>query len=420
VPISTITMRETRHAALQRARQVLDTADAEHRTMTADERDKYDAATREADELRDKIDDAERRNDIEREELLEKSRMEDEHRTSPGPGEPSPVSISADGAEYRTVQPGESYRHCLGHRRSGLSLGKIGIGLATGKWRGAEQEQRAVLSVGLDASGGFSVGTPLSSEIIDLVRNKSAILGNCPTVAMTSNTLRMATWETDPTAEWLQETVAQTASTPTFGAIELQSHTLTALVGMSIELVEDAPNAADQLERALTAAIATEFDRAALRGSGAGAEPVGILNTSGITSTASSSFNYDEVLTVISKLWDNNTQPTHAIYSSTVAEALAKLKDGDGAYMQADMPPSAWTSLEHIVSNQAATTELYVGNLNDMVVGIRTGGKLETFRAGSDGTSNAMTQRLVWFRYYMRGDVALLRPASFSVLTGIS
>ena len=104
---------------------------------------------------------------------------------------------------------------------------------------------------------------------------------------------------------------------------------------MSRELFEDdTPVGFAAIENALTTSVAQAVDYAALRGTGTGSEPRGILHTAGINTLAFGGSNgatptdYDFLLDAIGNVWDENGEPTAAIYSSRTATTLAKLKTG--------------------------------------------------------------------------------------------
>ena len=55
-----------------------------------------------------------------------------------------------------------------------LSLGRYLRGIVTGKWRGAEREMQA-MTEGTLGSGGYLLPSPLSTQIIDKVRNQAVL-----------------------------------------------------------------------------------------------------------------------------------------------------------------------------------------------------------------------------------------------------
>lgn len=85
------------------------------------------------------------------------------------------------------------------------------------------------------------------------------------------------------TAAWVAEGAAPAEGALTTGQIALAPKTLTGFQEYSRKLLLQSDPSIDALVRSdLAQVIAIEFDRAAINGSGTGAEPEGILNTSGI------------------------------------------------------------------------------------------------------------------------------------------
>ncbi|MPY86111.1 MAG: phage major capsid protein, partial [Actinophytocola sp.] len=135
-------------------------------------------------------------------------------------------------------------------------------------------------------SAGVIVPTPIAGFVIDRLRNASVVnrLG-ARTVPMTSKTLKVPRITADPTAAWLAEGAT---ITPNDGAMDndvtMTAKRLSAIVKFSDELDEDSDPelAGEVLANSLARAFALELDRAALRGSGTGAEPLGVRNQSGV------------------------------------------------------------------------------------------------------------------------------------------
>ena len=79
--------------------------------------------------------------------------------------------------------------------------------------------------------------------------------------------------------------------------------------------------------------------------------------------------------------------------------------------------------LQKYSSNQIPTdlgegteTAAFMGDWTKLLWGIRTEIRIEATRA----TTDAFRKGQVWIRAYMRGDVALARPAAFVKITGIA
>src|ERR1017187_146309 len=116
----------------------------------------------------------------------------------------------------------------------GPGVGAYVRGLVTGNWRGAE-ELRA-LSEGSLGAGGYTVPTPLSLQVIDLMRSECQVIAaGAISVPMTSSTLKMARLASDVTSYWKAENAPATFTDNTFEQVLLTSHTLTAGTKASVD-----------------------------------------------------------------------------------------------------------------------------------------------------------------------------------------
>ena len=102
-------------------------------------------------------------------------------------------------------------------------------------------------------------------------------------VPMTSDTLNIARLASGPTLAWKLENAAITPGDLVLERVQFTARTLPALVKMSVELQEDSTNIDAVIEKELSASLAAEVDRVALRGSGTPPEPKGIRFQTGVT-----------------------------------------------------------------------------------------------------------------------------------------
>lgn len=315
-----------------------------------------------------------------------------------------------------------------------LSIGKYLRGIITGNWDGADAERRA-LSEGTLAAGGYLVPTELSATVIDKARNKARVIqAGAVTVPMQTQTLKIARVTGDPTAAWKAENAAGTVSDLTFDAITFNAKTLFALVKLSVELFEDAPNVDAVVENALAQALAVELDRAALRGSGVDPEPRGIRNVSGVQlidmgANGGQLTDYSKFSQAVQKIQEANGPDAEAlsvIYAPRTAATLDSKTDNTGQPLQ---PPASFRAMRKFVTNQIPVnltkgtannaTDAYVGDFSQCLIGMRTNLTLEVSRTAADSSSSAFTNAQVWVRAYLRADVQVARPDHFVVINGI-
>lgn len=375
--------------------------------------------------------------------------IEADHARLLGDGSDAPQSGSA---AFVNVKTGEKvYALAHGDRVSGgnvggnsqwqlgggnanrLSVGETVRQLALGE--GGSPEFAANIT-GSDAGGGYLTSETFSRDVLDLARSASVVSrAGALTVPMDTNALHMARLTQDATAYWRQEGEAVTSSDLAFDRVTLRPHTVAAITTLSVELLEDATNAAAIVENSITQALGLALDRAALFGTGAEAEPLGLFNTTGVNAETSvgTPDDYAEVTSAIRQILTAN-------YAGDVS-ALAWLGHPrdfatfDGLTDTTGQPlrPTPWASqlrplstTSFSITEGGAGSSMAIGDFSQMILGMRTSGvRLEVFRDGSvtDGSSvthNALAEMKVHIRAYLRADVAVMRPTWFTKLTGVT
>ena len=225
----------------------------------------------------------------------------------------------------------------------------------------------------------------------------------------------MATLDSDPVATWKRELAPLTATEATFGLIRMVPKTLGVLIGMSQEWIEDSIGGPAAMQAAIANAFSVKLDQAILRGSGA-AEPTGVLNYPNVNKTAlGGNWTYSSLLDLLEDLYDDNcaNDPTACVLSPAGEIYRRKFQDGDANFLSQSATPFADMPFMHTTS--CPSTEIYMGDWSQVVVGIRTQIRVEMLDAGTDGTTNMTVQLGRWLRAYMRCDVAILQPKWFGV-----
>lgn len=329
-------------------------------------------------------------------------------------------------ADYVSAQSGESCE--------GLSLGRGIAALLRGDWRGAEAEKRAMGTTS-NVAGGFFVPDLVSANVIDLVRNRSVLsAAGALTVPMTANNMTMVRVITDPTAAWRAEGATISESDSEFGAILIVPNSVAALCRVNAELLDDVPSFASTLDGMLAAALAQKLDHAGLYGSGVGAEPTGLRNistsdgineismgTNGATPT-----DYDDFLDLIRDVELDNGSPDTVIMSPRTKATLAQIKTGITSDLTKLQAPADFAALRRVVSNQVSITETqgssgvastaFIGGFSNMAIAMRQNIQIEASR--TSGTAFEKNQVMV--RAILRADIAVMRPAMFGRLIGIT
>jgi HK97 family phage major capsid protein len=319
--------------------------------------------------------------------------------------------------------------HGLGDDPERCSLGRMVRGAITGNWQNAELEQRA-LSESVLASGVYLVPTPLAGTMIDRVRNAARVFqAGATTVPMTAQTLKLARLAGGQGVSWKAEGDAVTGTDMTFEPITLSAKTLPVLVKLSVELADDMTEEGSNLiEHEIAQALSLELDRAALRGSGSGtgAEPQGVRNQSGVTITSlgasGATPNWDHVIDGASTVRNANIEPSAILWASRTEQTFGKYKLSTGEYMP---PPPTLAGVSRLTTNQLPVnltvgsssdcSEIMIGRWSDLLVGIRTDLRFEVRVLNERFIDSG--QYGLWA--YLRADVQLAHPASFTVLTGV-
>jgi HK97 family phage major capsid protein len=267
------------------------------------------------------------------------------------------------------------------------------------------------------------VSEAISSQVIDLARNRAVIFrAGASTVPMPTADFGMARVASDPTAAWVPENQAGTEASTGFELVMLRSRKIMVLSRVSLELVQDAPNAPQVIENSMASALALELDRAALRG--VTPAPTGIRNTLGVqTITGVGFIALDDFADAAGAIIAANGPDSGltAIMSPREWTTIDKLKSGDGMPLRG---PASWESMQKLQTNQIPTnlgvgtneSEAYVGAFGDLIVGVRLAMELDISREASD----VFGKYQLLIRAVMRGDVMLARERNFVVLTGIT
>lgn len=145
------------------------------------------------------------------------------------------------------------------------------------------------MQVGVAGDGGNLVATNLlASSFIELLRNRMVVraLGATVLGGLVGN-LAIPSGTAGATGYWVAEGTAVTESTPQFGQVALTPKTLGGMTDVTRKLLlQGSLDVEAWLRGELARTLALEIDRAAIAGSGTGAEPEGILNASGIGDVA--------------------------------------------------------------------------------------------------------------------------------------
>jgi HK97 family phage major capsid protein len=405
-------LRDQRAAVRTAQDGILTRAATEQRDLSPEELAEHTARSVEARELDDRI-----------EQLLADQVAELRAASTRGPGASVPREpvLTREQSVYDWLQ----HRGAFDATEEPLSFDRYVKGLATADWTGASHE-RALAEATIGA-GGALVPAPLSARIIDLARNRTVVFrAGAQTVPMTSQTLALARLTSEGTPAWKSENATITAADMVFDRVTFTARTLVRLITLSVELFEDAdPSSEDVIANAFAGQMAVELDRVALLGTGTPPEPRGVLNQSGITSTAHGAAgsvitNYDWWLDAIGAVRAAGFEPNAHIQAPRSSTSLSKLKETSTlAYLAppAGLLPMLTTKSIPINLTVGASTDtslIFTADWSNLLVGIRT-----DFRLRFLGERYLADNLQYAFLAYLRADVQLAQPTAFAVDTGV-
>lgn len=348
-------------------------------------------------------------------------------------GQPREIHLAADGITWVSSTRAESESYALrsdqslaewaqtrcDNSYSDLSLGRYMRSMICGASN--DTEHRA-LSEGTDSAGGFTVPTILASQLIDRLRASSVtVRAGARTIPLESDSQSIARLASDPVPAFRAENAAIAESDPTFESVTLTPRSLAVMTKISRELYEDSLNLETELPRILATAMAKEMDRICLLGSGTAPEPRGVANQSGIGTTALNGAltSYSPLITAETSILTSNAGPVSAIIghprefgdlaslTDTTNQALRKPSALDG------IPMLATTAIPVNGGSGSDESTLFVGNFNHLLIGIRSGVRVEVLR---ERYADTHQYGLV---AHMRFDVAVQHAAAFHTITGV-
>ncbi|WP_160122435.1 phage major capsid protein [Rhodovarius lipocyclicus] len=295
---------------------------------------------------------------------------------------------------------------------------------------GAPAESRVLTTT---TPGGGPGGTLIPTDyrpdlFIERLRNTTRVRGLGATVlsGLTGN-VTIPRRKGSVTAGWVAENTALTASDPQFESIGLSPKHAGAIMEWSRNMTQQSSPDVEALARNDMAQVLAEtLDGAAINGSGSGAQPRGILNTSGIGSVAlgtnGGALTLDAVSDLMGQLDDANASGTGFLTNTKVVRAARKLKDGqDRPYglsvVFQGSPPAVSNNVPSNLTKGTGTglSPLIYGNWSDLLIGMWS--ELDILVNPYESTAYAKGN--VQIRAMLTCDIAVRHPQSFAAITDI-
>lgn len=269
----------------------------------------------------------------------------------------------------------------------------------------------------VSGSGGFLVETPVL-DAIDTLRpwSVSVRAGISVVPNLKGNTIFPRTTG-NVTGYWVStEDSAVTATAPTLQQLALAPHTAGALVNVSRLLLRQSTQTEPYIRRELLRTIGTTIDHAVLNGAGS-AEPLGVLNVTGIGATSGTSLDWSDVLAMQKTVAEADTDDAVVSFIGTPAvRALLSAREratgsgfiwdngrvaGRPGYVTSDMPSAA----------------LICGAWPELLLGL-WGPGVELAINPHDPT--AFTKGIVQVRCLVSCDVGVAHPPAFNAATAVT
>jgi HK97 family phage major capsid protein/HK97 family phage prohead protease len=273
------------------------------------------------------------------------------------------------------------------------------------------------------ASGGYLVNVE-NMGFIDILRNRSVVMnmGARRLPGLVGNVV-FPRQTGKATVVWQGgEGVSVTASDQTLGQLSMTPKTAIAITDVSEQLLrQSTPSAEAFIMADLAADIAIDgVDNKAINGVG-GAEPLGIKNTTGISSGQdAATATYAKILAFVSTAGANNAIRGNPGFITTTAGASVlmqkqRFSSTDTPVWEGNMMDGTLVGFRAMSSEQLASGNLIFGSFDELVIG--EWGVLEL---AMDNGGTRFNQAQVGIRAMWMVDVLLRYPQSFVVSTNLS
>ena len=284
--------------------QIVATADAEKRDLTADERTELRSLQTEFKDVTEEID-FRATIDEQTKDLAQPDGTPMPDPVGPDPNETpeeaaaKPVVIARPARRNENLNVPEYARardHKWGHRSFGEFAQQVQLASMPGGQVDPRLSARLAPTIygneGAGSEGGFAVPPDFRAEIMEKITGEETLLGMTDRLTTSSNSITVPVDETTPwdtssgvLTYWGGEGSQMTQSKPNLQQRTVQLHKLYALVPVTEELLADAPAMDRYLRRKAPTKIDFELTRAIVQGTGTG-QPLGVLNAGSTVSVA--------------------------------------------------------------------------------------------------------------------------------------
>lgn len=374
---------QERASLIKKQRDLIDKAEKENRSLTAEERTKFDRLNSDIDELEARINDLKAIQEREKKQILNENN------------------------EKKDKPQDEEYRNAF------FQYVRRGRGELAA-------EQRATLNTGVDAEGGYLVPTTFANTIIEKLRD-SNYLWQAATIEQTSSEKKIPTSVSKPQFGWIDELGQYPVTDASFGQLTVDAYKVGGILKISEELLYDNTyNLEDRLSRDFTNAARDASEAAFVAGDG-NKKPRGLILDAdvGITAAAADALTFDEIIKLVHSLRPPYRRNARFLLNDNTSLALRLLKNNDGQYIwrasvEAGMPdrllgyPVAYS--ENMPNMEANAKPIAFGDFSYYTIYIRRGIVMQRLNEKYADTGE------VGFKTHMRVDGLLTLPEAVKVL----
>lgn len=218
--------------------------------------------------------------------------------------------------------------------------------------------------------------TFMGGSFIEMLRNRTTIMRLATTMGGLVGNVDIPRQTGGATAYWLGEGEDAQEGTPTIGQLELSPKTLGAYTDITRRLLmQSSMDAEGIVRRDLVNAMAQAIDYAGYYGSGAGNQPRGIKNYTGINAVDFAALwpTYAELVAMESEIAADNADIGQMGYIGNArfrGNCKSTAKFGTGTEATIWEPGNTVNGYQCEISNQIANGDVFFGNFADMLIGM--------------------------------------------------
>ncbi|WP_279475247.1 phage major capsid protein [Aeromonas veronii] len=218
--------------------------------------------------------------------------------------------------------------------------------------------------------------TFMGGSFIEMLRNRTTIMRLATTMGGLVGNVDVPRQTGGATAYWLGEGEEAQEGTPTIGQLTLSPKTLAAYTDITRRLLmQSSMDAEGIVRRDLVNAMAQAIDFAGYYGSGAGNQPRGIKNYTGINAVDFAALwpTYEELVAMESEIAADNADIGQMGYIGNArfrGNCKSKAKFGTGTESTIWEPGNTVNGYQCEISNQIAQGDVFFGNFADMLIGM--------------------------------------------------